>query len=74
MNCRPSDHTVGRPGPRIEPGPGGPEAGTLPLDHYTSLLRLYILRIHMQNLCYIFVGQWVLGEIVILNFHEVPVY
>ena len=27
----------GGPGPRIEPGPGGPEAGTLPLDHHTSL-------------------------------------
>ena len=23
----------GGPGPTFEPGPGGPEAGTLPLDH-----------------------------------------
>ena len=26
----------GGPGPRFEPGPDGPEAGTLPLDHHTS--------------------------------------
>ena len=27
----------GGPGPWFEPRPGGPEAGTLPLDHHTSL-------------------------------------
>ena len=26
----------GGPEPRFEPGPGGQEAGTLPLDHHTS--------------------------------------
>ena len=26
----------GGPGPRFEPVPGGPEAGTLPLDNHTS--------------------------------------
>ena len=35
--CRPSDHTVGRPRAEIRTRPGGPEAGTLPLDHHTSL-------------------------------------
>ena len=28
----------GGPGPRFEPGPGSPEAGSLPLDHHTSFL------------------------------------
>ena len=31
----------GGPGPRFEPGLGGPEAGTLPLDHHTSVFCLF---------------------------------
>ena len=34
----------GGPGPRFEPGTGGPEAGTLPPDHHTTLLGGFTLK------------------------------
>ena len=54
--CRPTDHTERRPRPglRFEPGPGSPEAGTLPLDHLTSLtsetcMVVFLQTLHDQN-------------------------
>ena len=41
MICRLADHTVGRPpGPRFEPGTGGPEAGML-TTRPQHLLKVY---------------------------------
>ena len=38
----------GGPGPRFKPGPGCPEAGTLPLDHHTSLPPHLLIDHHMH--------------------------
>ena len=50
----------GGPGPRFEPGTGGPEAGTLPLDHHTSVC---IFKVNLDSGCLIlllgkYYGKW----------------
>ena len=50
--CRPSDHTVGRLRAENRTRAGRPR-GTLPLDHYTSLLFIYLFIIYYLFICYL---------------------